>query len=81
MSLKSAQAGINVTFQQVLSQWAAALPDGRLRREKLEEKIELRPGATGASALRARKADPAIADGESSGGRDGRHIGGFFSRR
>ena len=60
MSLKRAEAGINVTFQQVLRVWAADLPAGRQRRLMLEEKIQLRPGSRGASELRGEFADPLI---------------------
>jgi predicted permease len=58
VSLQSAQASINVTFQHLLQEWAPLLPDERNRKQKLEEKIELRPGARGASSLRDQFSDP-----------------------
>jgi predicted permease len=60
MSLKRAEAGINVTFQQALRLWSAALPTERQRRLMLEEKVQLRPGNRGASALRGEFADPLV---------------------
>ena len=60
MSLKRAEAGINVTFQQALRIWSATLPTERERRLMLQERIELRPGNHGASALRGEFADPLI---------------------
>ena len=60
ISLKTAQAGINTTFQQVLHGWAPALPTARQRQEKLNERIELRPGSRGASAVRGEFSDPLI---------------------
>ena len=57
---KAAQAGINVTFQQALRSWAAALPTERERRRALDQRIELRPGARGASELRGEFSDPLV---------------------
>ena len=59
-SLKRAEAGINVTFQQALAGWSTALPTERQRRLMLEERIQLRPGIHGASALRGEFADPLV---------------------
>ncbi|MBV9268634.1 MAG: FtsX-like permease family protein [Acidobacteriaceae bacterium] len=58
--MKRAEAGINVTFQQALRVWSAALPAGRVRSLMLEQKIQLRPGDHGASALRGEFADPLV---------------------
>jgi predicted permease len=58
ISLKTAQAGVNVTFQQALQGWAAALPTEKERRSMMGQKIVLRPGSHGASALRGEFADP-----------------------
>ena len=58
ISVKSAEASINVTFQHLLQEWAPLLPDERNRKQKLEEKIKLRPGARGASSLRDQFSDP-----------------------
>ncbi len=60
VSRKAAEAGINTTFQQILRSWAADLPTAKERREMLNEKIELRAGARGASELRGEFADPLI---------------------
>lgn len=60
VSPKTAEAGINVTFQHALRVWSASLPTERERSLMLEEKIQLRPGNRGASALRGEFADPLI---------------------
>lgn len=60
ISLKTAEAGINTAFRQTLRGWAAALPTERERRNMINEKIELRPGSHGASALRGEFSDPLI---------------------
>ncbi len=60
ISLKTAEAGINTTFRQTLRGWAAALPTERERTNMVNEKIELRPGSRGASALRGEFSDPLI---------------------
>jgi predicted permease len=60
MTLKRADAGINVTFQQALRAWSAALPTQKERRQMLGERIQLRPGNHGASALRGEFADPLL---------------------
>jgi predicted permease len=60
MTLKRAAAGINVTFQQALRGWSAALPTQKERRQMLEERIQLRLGNHGASALRGEFADPLL---------------------
>jgi len=60
ISIKAAQAGINVTFQQYLrTRPAASLIDAR-RTGKPNESIELRAGARGASPLRDRFSDPLL---------------------
>jgi predicted permease len=60
MSRKTAEAGINVAFQQILKGWAAGLPSEKERRNMLDQKIELREGAKGASGVRAEFSDPLI---------------------
>ena len=60
ISLHAAQAGINVTFQQGLRVWASVLPTERERRHALDQQIQLRPGARGASTLRGAFADPLV---------------------
>lgn len=60
VSFKTAEAGINVTFQQALRAYGAALPTEKERRSLLNQKIELRPGAHGASQLRGQFADPLV---------------------
>src|SRR5579885_1042316 len=58
MSLKTAESGINVTFQQILHGWAAALPTEKEHRNMLNQHLVLRAGGRGASELRGRFADP-----------------------
>ncbi len=60
MSRKTAEAGINVAFQQILNQWASELPSEQERRNMLDQKIELREGAKGASGVREQFSDPLI---------------------
>jgi len=59
-SLPQAQAAVNVTFQQILQGWAAALPTEKERRGILDQKIQLQPGARGASHLRGQFSDPLL---------------------
>jgi predicted permease len=56
--VERAQAGVNVEFQQILREWAAAAPTEKERRGMLNQKIKLREGAKGASTLRDRFSDP-----------------------
>ncbi len=58
ISVEKAQAGVNVEFQQILREWAASAPTERERREMLNQKIKLKEGAKGASALRDQFSDP-----------------------
>jgi predicted permease len=60
ISMKTADAGINVTLQQTLQDRAASLPTEKDRRDLLSNRIELRPGARGASALRGQFSDPLV---------------------
>ncbi len=60
ISLQKAQAGINAAFEQSLRIWAADLPTARQRREMVNEKIELRSGARGASWIRGEFSDPLL---------------------
>ena len=60
MSLKRAEAGINVTFQQGLQQWSQALPTPKQRQQMLQEKLQLRLGNRGASSVRGEFADPLL---------------------
>jgi predicted permease len=57
-SLKTAESGINVAFQQALHASAAALPTENERRKMMDQKIALRPGARGASVVRGQFSDP-----------------------
>jgi predicted permease len=59
-SRATAQAGVNVEFQQILRQWAAAAPTEGERRGMLEENIVVRDGARGASELRGEFSDPLV---------------------
>jgi predicted permease len=58
ISAERAQAGVNVEFQQILREWAAAAPTENERRGLLNQKIKVQEGAKGASTLRDRFSDP-----------------------
>src|SRR5690242_7763856 len=60
MSREKAQAGINVTFQQILKQWAAAMPTEKERRDSLQQWITLRDGGKGPSDVRSQFSDPLL---------------------
>jgi predicted permease len=60
MSRKTAEAGINVAFQQILKGWASDLSNEQDRHKMLDQKIELREGAKGASDVRDRFSDPLV---------------------
>ena len=60
MTARTAEAGINVTFHQILAGWAAELPTGRQRRRMLNQKIALSEGANGASEVRRQFQDPLL---------------------
>ena len=57
LSPKTAEAGINVAFQQILRGWAADLPTDKERTQMLGQKIVLRAGAKGASEVRDQFSD------------------------
>jgi predicted permease len=59
-SRATAQAGLNVEFQQILKQWAASAPTEEERRGMSDQKIVLRDGAKGASQLRDQFSDPLV---------------------
>jgi hypothetical protein len=60
MTAHTAEAGINITFHQILAGWAAALPSEGERQRMLGQKIKLRDGAKGASELRDQFKDPLL---------------------
>ncbi len=60
VSLKTAQAGINVSFQQILRGWAAELPTEEERRKTMTQRIVLRDGGKGASEVRDQFSDPLL---------------------
>jgi predicted permease len=60
VSRKTAEAGINVSFQQILRGWSADLPTEKERRQALDQRIVLRDGAKGASGLRDQFSDPLL---------------------
>ena len=57
VSRQVAQAGINVTFQQILRDWVGYARNEKERRELLDQRLELREGAKGASVVRAQFSD------------------------
>ena len=60
MTRATAQAGINVAFQQILKGWAARLQTEKERRGMLDQQIQLQSGNKGASPLRDRFQDPLL---------------------
>jgi predicted permease len=60
VSRATAQAGVNVAFQQLLQGWAGSLPTPEERRRFVDQRIMLRDGARGSSEVRDRFADPLI---------------------
>ncbi len=58
MSRARAEAGINVGFQQFLREWATAKPTPGTPQDTVEQRIQLRDGAAGASVLRGQFSDP-----------------------
>jgi len=60
VSMKMAESGINVTFQQMLHTWSAAATTDKERRDLLNQKLQLRPGGRGASELRGAFSDPLL---------------------
>jgi predicted permease len=59
-SRQTAQAGLNVTFQQILRGWAGSLPTEKERQGMLDQKLVLKDGERGASAVRGEFGDPLI---------------------
>jgi predicted permease len=59
-TIGSAEAATNVAFQQILQAQAADAPIEKERRDMLLQRIELRPGARGASTLRGQFSDPLV---------------------
>lgn len=60
MTMTNAEAATNVSFQQILQAQAAEAPTEAERRNMLNQKIQLRPGARGASPLRGQFSDPLV---------------------
>src|SRR5215469_16611744 len=58
VSMQTAQASINVTFQQSLQAWASTLSNPRLRRDVPKAKLILQRGDRGVSTMRGAFADP-----------------------
>jgi predicted permease len=52
VTIAAAQADANVAFQQGLSRYYGAIADEKQRKEFLNQRLELRPAASGASSLR-----------------------------
>ncbi|HUI55996.1 MAG TPA: ABC transporter permease [Bryobacteraceae bacterium] len=59
MPIKRAEAGINVTFQQVLHEWAVTSTPEQ-RRGMFDQQIQFRNGAKGMSELRGEFSDPLV---------------------
>lgn len=60
MSRQTAEAGVNVAFQQILKGWAPAELTEKELREFLDQKIQLREGGKGASPMRDQFSDPLV---------------------
>lgn len=60
VSLAAATAETNVVFRQFLEERAALAPTAEERQALLDQRLVLRPGASGASALRGQFADPLL---------------------
>jgi predicted permease len=58
VSMKQAQANISLVYQQILSGYQVPNLDAEHRREQLEQKLQLRPGAKGANSLSDQFAQP-----------------------
>ncbi len=60
ISRPAAEAGINVVLRQVAREWLAPMMNQTERRRLEDQKIVLKDGARGASALRAQFSDPLV---------------------
>jgi len=58
VTMKQAQAAISVLYQQILSGYRVPGLDAEHRREQLDQKLQLHPGARGANALSEQFAQP-----------------------
>ncbi len=57
---QTAQAGLNVAFQQILRGWAGSLPTEKERKEMLDQKLVVSEGGRGASGVRGDFGDALI---------------------
>ena len=60
VSLERAQADANVIFRQGLAAYYGSVADATMRRNFLDQRLRLKPAATGASALRGSFAEPLV---------------------
>jgi predicted permease len=60
VSRTTAQAAVNVAFQQLLQSWAGSLPTEKERKEMLDQRIRVQDGALGSSYLRGQFGDPLV---------------------
>jgi predicted permease len=60
VSRKTAEAGLNVAFQQILRGWAGSLPTEKERKEMLDQKLVVSEGGRGASGVRGDFGDALI---------------------
>ena len=58
VSLERAQADTNVIFQQGLAAYYGSMPDADTRKRFLDQRLRLKPAATGASSLRGDFSEP-----------------------
>ena len=59
--LERAQANANVVFMQGLTTYYGSLADAAMRKRFLQQRLALKPAATGASSIRSDFAEPAVA--------------------
>ena len=60
VSLERAQANANVIFQQGLAAYYGSVADAATRKRFLDQRLRLKPAATGASSLRGSFAEPLV---------------------
>ena len=60
VSLERAQADANVIFRQGLAAYYGSVADATMRKNFLDQRLRLKPAATGASALRGSFAEPLV---------------------
>ncbi|MPY87486.1 MAG: FtsX-like permease family protein [Luteitalea sp.] len=60
VTIETAQAGANVLFQQGLAAYYGSAPTPEAQKEFLDQRLKLRPAATGASQIRGQFSEPLL---------------------